>query len=771
MNRTSHGNAAVRSHAADQIDAAAYPSTDNLGDVLEVPAVKPRLSLASNEELELQQLLQARFWFSRSNLTQNRTVPEPNDVEGELPARWDLTGGTPLYEWQQRCCKAWFKNGGKGVIKVVTGAGKTLLALSIAETLQREQAPNLCVAVIVPTIVLLEQWFDELTSRSNLPRDGVGRLGGGHADIFSDRTRILICVLNSAALRLPSEVERAGISKELLLIVDECHRAGASEMRRVFQARRTFSLGLSATPERDDDPGEDGEGAGEEQKSILSFEETVLGRELGPVIFEMNYAEAIHLGVLPPFQIVHYGLSLQPRERESYDKISREISDLKSELEAHGRHGVDLLRWCRSKAAAGNPKAARLVGLISKRKRLLYRMSERSAAVVSILAKAFAQNADCKAILFHESIDEVMALFDALRKLGYPVVAEHSEFPDAMRAESLRLFREGAARIIVSARSLIEGFNVPSADIGIVVAASASVRQRVQTLGRLLRKNANGAGGKNDKQAVLYVLYARDTVDEVIYEKADWAQFVGADRNDYFVWTDVGSIEPVSQSNPPRVPMLDESSVDVSSLKPGDVYPANPDQGSLYSVDTQGTVRDEARNIIKPNPQVRAIQSGYRKPLGRFRVTPINRYVIKLEKDQSGWHGVYLGRLTEPLERATQKEESATGDAEQFLPGGAYPLWKARGKIFSVLQRDKRLIANKSAAGIRFVVPAEKLAESTKREALVQIQRRIADVYAKGHRINKIMVTDEGHVVYVFDGVAYFLGNAPEGPDGFLIES
>jgi hypothetical protein len=43
-----------------------------------------------------------------------------------------------------------------------------------------------------------------------------------------------------------------------------------------------------------------------------AFDESVLGRELGPVIFELNYADAIDLGVLPPFRIVHYGLTLLP---------------------------------------------------------------------------------------------------------------------------------------------------------------------------------------------------------------------------------------------------------------------------------------------------------------------------------------------------------------------------------------------------------------------------------------------------------------------------
>src|SRR5690606_35895898 len=224
-------------------------------------------------------------------------------------------------------------------------------------------------------------------------------------------------------------------------------------------------------------------------------------------------------------------------EDAEYQRLSREITTLRQELERPGRRGLSLIRWCRSRAAAENPSAIKLLSLTAQRKRLLYRMKERTNATIKILSDAISENPTSKAILFHESIDEVMSLFTALRNEGFSVVAEHSQFPDSMRAESLRLFRQGVAQVIVSARSLIEGFNVPSADLGIVVAASASVRQRVQTLGRLLRKSRTLDG--SEKNAVLYVLYAADTVDELIYEKADWEQFVGAERNYYFRWENV----------------------------------------------------------------------------------------------------------------------------------------------------------------------------------------------------------------------------------------
>jgi superfamily II DNA/RNA helicase len=68
---------------------------------------------------------------------------------------------------------------------------------------------------------------------------------------------------------------------------------------------------------------------------------------------------------------------------------------------------------------------------------------------LKILSDAFAQNATCRVIIFHESIDQVMALFAMLRERGFPVVAQHSEFPDSMRAES-RFFRQGVARWLSS---------------------------------------------------------------------------------------------------------------------------------------------------------------------------------------------------------------------------------------------------------------------------------------------------------------------------------
>jgi hypothetical protein len=255
----------------------------------------------------------------------------------------------------------------------------------------------------------------------------------------------------------------------------------------------------------------------------------------------------------------------------------------------------------------------------------------------------------------------------------------------------------------------------------------------------------------------------------LIYEKADWEQFVGAERNEYFLWPQVTQSEPRACPGPPRRPPVDEAGVDQKLLVPGGPYPGDADQGQLYSLDTQGTISDENGKLAKPHEQLRSMLASQLRTGGRFRVTPRNRYVTKLEKTPEGWRSVYLGRLEEPLEIV--EDECVNGHpAGQYTPGSPYPLGRVKGKVFSVLQRDKRLIARKLNGRVQFVVAAEKLGDRQKQAALRQIQDVLADVYGRGHRISKITVTAEGHVLYVYNNQAFFVGQAPETAEGFVFE-
>jgi len=631
------------------------------------PATPAAFVLAPAELLQRQQLNIMQYWHERTAGKVSEAPALEHSQPGAAPQaaeRWSLLHGVALREWQEDCREQWFKAGKRGVIKVVTGAGKTVLACSIVERLQNTEVPQLRVAIVVPTVVLLDQWYGVLTGQGNLPPRMVGRLGGGWQDTFDDGVRILVCVLNSAAAKLPKM--SAGLSAPLLLIVDECHRAGASQMSEVFGCKRAYTLGLSATPEREVVLAEDDEAAAPDAEAdeLEVFDDSLLGQQLGPIIFELGYVEALRDGILARFQLQHYGLPLDADERVRYERLSREISELRrhlqSQVKGRGMDGGALVGWARKVAARGGSalagQAAQYVAMTGQRKQLVYHAKARALAVQQLVAQALAAGDDTRILLFHESVAEVMRIFRLLRQQGVPVVAEHSQLSEPLRAESLQLFRSGAARVLISARSLIEGFDVPAADVGIVIASSSSVRQRIQTLGRILRKKAG-----EERSAVLHVLYMADTTDEMIYEKQDWAAVTGAERNRYFRWDAAeADSSPEEQAGPPRRPKPGEDEIDWSQIGPGSDY-AGAYEGSEYTADSQGNVKDGAGRIAT-NPQaVPALVQQARGSFGRFRVTPRKRAILVFAGE--GGRLVVAGFVAE----AFQFEDQTSGSGASVL--------------------------------------------------------------------------------------------------------
>ncbi len=83
----------------------------------------------------------------------------------------------------------------------------------------------------------------------------------------------------------------------------------------------------------------------------------------------------------------------------------------------------------------------------------------------------------------------------------------------------LTSYRRGELDVLVTCRALDEGFNVPETEIGIIAASTATRRQRIQRLGRVLRP-AEGKSG-----ALIYTLVA--TKPEVVRLHEEEAELEG----------------------------------------------------------------------------------------------------------------------------------------------------------------------------------------------------------------------------------------------------
>lgn len=666
------------------------------------------------------------------------------------------TRGFELAAWQRQAVEAWERGDAtgpyRGTLEVFTGGGKTLIALACAERASAI-APDLRLAVVVPTQALAQQWRDVLRRHTDLAASDIGVLGGGSRADFG-RHRAVVAVLNTAAKRLP---ELAAGVPNVMLVVDECHRAGAPTFSRVLRTPARFRLGLSATPEREEY---------DENGEPLVYDEQLVARALGRVVHRFDLRQARLHGWLPAYEIHHHGVELLPEERAAYERATRKVDDAADALRALG---VETARaqHLQSRPGPVGRAAGAYVAATTQRKDLLYRASERARVAASIVHEALATDATRRVLLFHERVAEAEQLFEALSAAVGPVRVEleHSGLSTARRRAALDAFRSGEASVLVSVKSLIEGIDVPDADVGVSVASSSSVRQRVQSLGRVLRRRFEPDA--DEKHAAMHILYVTDTVDEVIYSKADWSDLTGGGANLYWHWSREPGQPPERQAGPPATPKPTEEQ-EWQRIEPllDDAPLAwfGEFTGQEYSVDTLDTVRNVSGSVIL-NPQgtpdmVRAVRG---RSGGRFRVTPLHRLVLVRSGSDDSGAVMVAGRLAEPFDIASADDPAQEGEvsASELRPGSVYrgPASKELG-TFRLRQKRGGVIERRGADGaVEFALTA-----GTGRTDLEENARRVVEAWqGLFDRGITFHVNGLGHAWYEASGERRFLADVPGG--------
>ncbi|MBN1579938.1 MAG: ATP-dependent helicase, partial [Anaerolineae bacterium] len=152
-------------------------------------------------------------------------------------------------------------------------------------------------------------------------------------------------------------------------------------------------------------------------------------------------------------------------------------------------------------------------------RRSAYDARARRAKVAELKLKEIVQQASGKLDvldrLLREHVERPMLVFTAHNRFAYRIARRHlipvitHQTKAAERKAILERFQSGTYRAIVTTNVLNEGIDVPEAKIAVVLGGSASAREYVQRLGRVLRKRGN-------IQALLYEVIARNTVDERI---------------------------------------------------------------------------------------------------------------------------------------------------------------------------------------------------------------------------------------------------------------
>ncbi|WP_287128985.1 DEAD/DEAH box helicase [Candidatus Cyanaurora vandensis] len=378
----------------------------------------------------------------------------------------DLTFGPlpnayPPYPHQQAALSAWQQGGRRGVVVLPTAAGKTYLALLALQSTPRSTL------IVVPTLDLMHQWYAQLADW--YPQ--VGLLGGGS----QDRTPLLVATYDSAAIHSESLGNCYG-----LLIFDECHHLPGDFYRGIAEtAIAPFRLGLSATPERTDGKHQD------------------LAVLIGPEVYRQQAQDLAGIA-LAHHQVVPMRVELSAPERVRYDQCLQVRDQFLARLNIRlgGLEG-----WRSFVQASARSRAGRQAMLAHQEARQL---ALGTPSKLRVLEELIQRHHPERMLIFTQDNQTV---YQISRQFLIPAITHQT--PVKERHRILQHFREGTYPVLVVARVLDEGVDVPAARIAVWLAGSGSTRQFVQRLGRILRR-----GDTPDKQAILYEVITSDTVEE-----------------------------------------------------------------------------------------------------------------------------------------------------------------------------------------------------------------------------------------------------------------
>jgi superfamily II DNA or RNA helicase len=398
---------------------------------------------------------------------------EPADY---LPARRP-TGFAPppglgLRDYQTAAIRAWSQKGGRGILAMATGSGKTLTALFLAHRVAEKNRP-LVVLVACPFLNLCHQWIEEIArfgARAIPCFDSRQKweplLSEGYQRLALGRDAVMVVVTTNTTFQgepfqkaLRPRLEKA----HHLLIADEVHNLGARGIQKSLPQEIRLRLGLSATPERHLDP--------EGTQAVVDY--------FGDIVFEYPLERAIADGRLCSYRYFPHLVTLTEEEGLQYAELTERIGKL---MQGHTQD---------TELSPG------LTALLIKRARLLG-SAENKQTVLSEVLDALPEKPH-KALFYcgdGRTPDSITAedtrQIEAVARLlgerhGLRVRTFTYRESPAEREAILRDLRSGLLDGVVAIRCLDEGIDLPDLHMGFLLASSTNPRQFIQRRGRLLR--------------------------------------------------------------------------------------------------------------------------------------------------------------------------------------------------------------------------------------------------------------------------------------------
>ncbi len=362
-----------------------------------------------------------------------------------------------LFPHQAAALAAWEAGGRRGVFQHATGSGKTITAL---EAIRGHISAGYPALVLVPSVLLLEQWNEE-ASRYLQPEDPTVLVCGGGHDRWRTPGLLTSHLANSGSIgRVTLSTLQTAISEpflravhdhpNLLVVCDEVHRFGAPGYIPLDGLPEGPRLGLSATPARFRDP----EGTERIRESF--------GPVLEPVV---TLRDAIEWGRLVPYEYRFETAGLNEDEVDQWHAFTDRI--------ARALGGVPDL--------SSVPPHVRT--LLIQRSRIGKKAAAKVSLAASIVGRYFREGQHW--LVYCEDSEQLANVRDALRVAGIPSLEYRSEMDSDHATVLDRFVRLGG--VLVSIRCLDEGVDIPAVSHAVILASSQNPREYIQRRGRVLR--------------------------------------------------------------------------------------------------------------------------------------------------------------------------------------------------------------------------------------------------------------------------------------------
>jgi superfamily II DNA or RNA helicase len=385
-------------------------------------------------------------------------------------------------KYQVEAYEKWCANDFKGVFAMATGTGKTFTALNCLLN-EYFKTKTYRAVIIVPTIALVDQWFDACESFNFNQITKVSSKEKWENEIGEDISfakyidnSFIVIVTYASFPRKKFQSYFKELPEDTIIIADEAHNIGSPNISRVLpEIKFEKRIGLSATPDRNyDEVG---------NKSIEEF-----FKDSYPFVYSYSMKEALDNKVLCPYTYTPHIVELTDEEMEKYKEISTQIAkmgcldDSKLDKKRKKQCEMKLLERKRIIHKASNK--------FSKYEEILkYELSKRGTLKYTLVYVPEGKEADYGVDDFIEDTDDEIKLIDiytgAISDLDETVKQFTSNTEN--REKALDNFENGKINALVSMKCLDEGVDVPRSELAIFCASTGNPRQFIQRRGRVLR--------------------------------------------------------------------------------------------------------------------------------------------------------------------------------------------------------------------------------------------------------------------------------------------